>query len=166
MNQESSAVREESIRDMLAVFEARLTGQPGGESWRELSAMLNGAPPWRAELNRRWAHREDWKAFLQWEIDFQAEQWNRESLPVGFSKHSIRPCGNQGQERILIEFVPGVRGWFTPVEILSDEFYIIEWTQPGAGRVRGCVVRTDETNDNGEPVWAWDGTFEPVEAAS
>ncbi len=160
--------REEQIRDILAIFEDRLTSPKpeSNGSWFELSRMLDGAPPWRAELNRRWASREDWKRFLEWEIDFRAEQWNRESLPVGFSKHSIRPCGNQGQERILIEFVPGVRGWFTPVEILSDEFYIIEWTQPGAGRVRGCVVRTDETNDNGEPVWAWDGTFEPVEAAS
>lgn len=161
------STREAQVTGVVQLFEDRLTSpKPEAGSWAELSRMLSAAPPWRAELNRRWAHREDWKAFLQWEIDFQAEQWNRESLPVGFSKHSIRPCGNQGQERILIEFVPGVRGWFTPVEILSDEFYIIEWTQPGAGRVRGCVVRTDETNDNGEPVWAWDGTFEPVEAAS
>jgi len=112
MNQESSAVREESIRDMLAVFEARLTGQPGGESWRELSAMLNGAPPWRAELNRRWAHREDWKAFLQWEIDFQAEQWNRDSLPAGRFPKPIRPraeqaaAGRHVEEKILVEFTP------------------------------------------------------------
>lgn len=69
-------------------------------------------------------------------------------------------------ERILVEFDPGVRGWFEPVEYLSDEIAVIEWTQPGAGRVRGCVTRTDETNGAGEPVWVWDGTFEPVEEAS
>ena len=60
--------------------------------------MLQGAPPWRAELNRRWGGRADWAAFLTWEIDFRAEQWNRDSLPAGRFPKPIRPRGNQGRE--------------------------------------------------------------------
>jgi len=67
-------VEKNPVDEVVQLFEDRLTGQPGGESWKELSRMLQGAPPWRAELNRRWAGRGDWKAFLAWEIDFHAEQ--------------------------------------------------------------------------------------------
>lgn len=228
------STREAQIREVLPIFEDRLASRPGSPAWEELSRMLQGAPPWRAELNRRWAGREDWQRFLKWEIDFQAEEWNRDSLPVGFSK-PIRPraaqCGAarhlagydiearrvsarkvevraiaddgrvfsdtlndstpdedlqdlaeqyaaapteaellamlQPEERILVEFTEGVRAFVPVVEYLDDEIVIVEWEQPGAGRVRGAVQRTDETNDNGEPVWGWDGTFLPIgEAAS
>jgi len=67
------STREAQIAGVVQMFEDRLTSRPGSPAWAELSRMLNGAPPWRAELNRRWAHREDWKAFLQGEIDFQAQ---------------------------------------------------------------------------------------------
>jgi len=67
------------------------------------------------------------------------------------------------REQILVEFTPGVRGWFEPVEILSDEYCVIEWNQPGAGLVRGCVARMDVQTEAGEFIWQWDGTFEPVE---
>ncbi len=234
------STREEQIREVLPIFEDRLASRPGSPAWAELSRMLSAAPPWRAELNRRWAGREDWQRFLQWEISYQAEQWNRDSLPArrfpvpikprvtqcGQARHQagydietrrvsarkvqVRAVADDGRaysdtlndsrsdedlqglaeqyaaapsepellamlwpeseeekEKILVEFTPGVRGWFEPVEILSDEYCVIEWNQPGAGRVRGAVQRTDETNDNGEPVWGWDGTFLPIgEAAS
>ncbi len=53
--------------DVVKIFEDRLTGRPGSESWRELSRMLEGAPLWRHELNRRWSGREDWQRFKEWE---------------------------------------------------------------------------------------------------
>lgn len=227
------STREAQIAGVVQMFEDRLTSRPGSPAWAELSRMLQGAPPWRKELSSRWADREDWKAFLAWEIDYRSERWNKNSLPVGFSK-PIRPraaqCGAarhlagydiearrvsarkvevraiadngqvysdtlndsapdedlqdlaeqyaaapsepellamlQPEERILVEFTPGVRAFVPVVEYLDDEIVIVEWEQPGAGRVRGAVQRTDETNDNGEPVWEWDGTFEPVEEAA
>ncbi len=78
----------------------------------------------------------------------------------------LAPEEDKPEERILVEFTPGVRGWFEPVEFLSDEIAIIEWTQPGAGRVRGCVTRLDTTNGAGDFIWQWDGTFKPVEEAA
>lgn len=163
--------REEQIRDILAIFEDRLTSPKpeSNGSWFELSRMLDGAPPWRAELNRRWASREDWKRFLEWEIDFRAEQWNRDSLPAGRFPKPIRPraeqaaAGRHVEEKILVEFTPGVRAFAPVVEVLSDEYRVVEWDQPGVGLVRGCAVRTDTHNGCGEFLWAWDGTFEPVE---
>lgn len=125
--------------------------------------MLDGAPPWRAELNRRWGGRADWAAFLTWEIDFRAEQWNRDSLPAGRFPKPIRPRGNQGRERILVEFTPGIRAFAPVVETLDDEFRIVEWEQPGAGLVRGCVARMDVQTEAGEFIWQWDRTFELVE---
>lgn len=230
--------REAQIAGVVQMFEDRLTSRPGSPAWAELSRMLQGAPPWRKELSSRWADREDWKAFLAWEIDYRSERWNKNSLPVGFSK-PIRPraaqCGaarhpagydiqvrrvstrkvqvcaiaddgraysdtlndsapdedlrdlaeqyaaapsevellamlqpveDEPEERILVEFTPGIRAFVPVVEYLDDEIAIVEWTQPGAGLVRGAVQRTDETNDNGERVWEWDGTFEPVEEAA
>ena len=239
MNQGSTAAREAGIEEMVSFFEDRLTSpKPEAGSWAELSRMLSAAPPWRKELSSRWADRADWAAFLAWEIDFQAEQWNRDSLPVGFSKPirprvaqagnarhpagydiqvrrvstrkvqvcaiaddgraysdtlndsapdedlrdlaeqyaaapseaellaMLQPVEDEPEERILVEFTPGIRAFVPVMETLDDDLCVIEWTQPGIGLVRGAVQRTDETNDNGEPVWEWDGTFEPVEEAA
>jgi len=142
MNQGSTAAREAGIEEMVSFFEDRLTSpKPEAGSWAELSRMLNGAPPWRAELNRRWGGRADWKAFLQWEISYQAEQWNKDSLPAGRFPKPIRPRGNQGRERILVEFTPGVRGWFEPVEFLSDEIAIIECPPSPHLRMAGLEAR-------------------------
>ena len=229
--------REAQIAGVVQLFEDRLTSpKPEAGSWAELSRMLSAAPPWRAELNRRWAGREDWQRFLQWEISYQAEQWNRDSLPArrfpvpikprvtqacqarhpaGYdiqvrrvSTRKVQVCAiaddgraysdtlndsrpdedlrdlaaqyaaapsevellamlqpveDEPEERILVEFTPGVRGWFEPVEILSDEYCDIEWNQPGAGQVRGCVTRLDVQTEAGEFIWQWDGMFEPIE---
>ncbi len=229
MNQGSTAAREAGIEEMVSFFEDRLTSpKPEAGSWAELSRMLNGAPPWRAELNRRWAGREDWQRFLQWEISYQAEQWNRDSLPARRFPKPIRPrvaqAGNarhpaeydievrrvstrkvqvcaiaddgraysdtlndsapdedlqdlaeqyaaapsepellamlQPEERILVEFTPGVRAFVPVMEILDDDLCVIEWTQPGVGRVCGCAGKTDRANDAGDFIWQWDGTFE------
>ncbi len=72
-------------------------------------------------------------------------------------------AGRHVEEKILVEFTPGVRAFAPVVEVLSDEYRVVEWDQPGVGLVRGCAVRTDTHNGCGEFLWAWDGTFEPVE---
>ncbi len=229
-------VEKNPVDEVVQLFEDRLTGQPGGESWKELSRMLDGAPPWRAELNRRWGGRADWAAFLAWEIDFQAEQWNRDSLPArrfpvpikprvtqcGQARHPagydiqvrrvstrkvqvcaiaddgraysdtlndsapdedlrdlaeqyaaapsevellsmLQPVEDEPEERILVEFTPGIRAFVPVMEILDDDLCVIEWTQPGIGRVCGCAEKTDKANEAGEPLWVWDGEFQPVE---
>lgn len=60
--------------EVVKMFEDRLLGRPGSESWRELSRMLEGAPPWRQELDRRWAGREDWQRFIEWERNQNHEE--------------------------------------------------------------------------------------------
>lgn len=69
------STREEQIAGVVQLFEDRLTSpKPEAGSWAELSAMLNGASAWRDELSRRWASREDWKRFLEWEKRRAAEK--------------------------------------------------------------------------------------------
>ena len=205
--------REAQIAGVVQLFEDRLTSpMPEAGSWEELSRMLDGAPPWRAELNRRWAGREDWKAFLAWEKERQAGNarhqagYDIETRRVSARKVQVRAVADDGRaysdtlndsrsdedlqglaeqyaaapsepellamlwpeseeekEQILVEFTPGVRGWFEPVEILSDEYCVIEWNQPGAGQVRGCVTRLDVQTEAGEFIWQWDGSFQLIE---
>ncbi|MFB3789549.1 MAG: hypothetical protein ACE15F_24590 [bacterium] len=72
-DREAQEEREVGIRAVLPIFEDRLTSpRPEAGSWEELSAMLDGAPEWRRELNRWWGDREDWTAFLRWEKGFKA----------------------------------------------------------------------------------------------
>ncbi len=60
--------REDQIREVLPIFEDRLTSpRPEAGSLEELSWMLDGAPEWWVELSHRWADRPDWLAFTEWE---------------------------------------------------------------------------------------------------
>jgi len=186
MNQGSTAAREAGIEEMVSFFEDRLTSpKPEAGSWAELSRMLSAAPPWRAELNRRWAGREDWKAFLAWEKERQAGNarhqagYNIETRRVSARKVQVCAIADDGraysdtlndsapdedlrdlaeqyaaapseaellamlqpEERILVEFTPGVRGWFEPVEFLSDEIAIIECPPSPHLRMAGLEAR-------------------------
>ncbi len=65
-------------------------------------------------------------------------------------------------KRILVEFT-GNFSWCDVVEKLRDGEAIVTWDQPGVGMVNGYVHRMGDTHpETGEPIWTWNGDFEPI----
>ena len=65
-------------------------------------------------------------------------------------------------KKVLVDF-GGNRSWCVVVEKLRDGEAIVTWDQPGVGMVTGCVHRMGDTHpETGEPIWTWNGDFEPI----
>ncbi|MFB3789448.1 MAG: hypothetical protein ACE15F_24075 [bacterium] len=70
--------RELQVAGIVQLFEDRLAGQ----SWAELSRILEGAPGWRVELDRRWGNQPDWASFRRWENFLQSGHPGREDPEI------------------------------------------------------------------------------------
>ncbi|MFB3786678.1 MAG: hypothetical protein ACE15F_09930 [bacterium] len=105
----------DQVEQVVRMFEDRLVSRPGSDAWASLSELLNGASAWRIELNRRWAGREDWAAFLAWENGIRARMENSVLIRVGL--------------------------WSGIVEKTDESFVLIY--MDGRGFIRGAVVRRE-----------------------
>ncbi len=111
---------------------------------------------------------------LRWGRWFWSDEYNHSEEHQGVSPAALNAvCAaawiwlqrKAREKKILVQFNDN-RAWVEPVEYLNDETAIVEWDQPGVGKVRGAAMRERkmETDNAGSfHVWAWGGDYEPVE---
>lgn len=65
-------------------------------------------------------------------------------------------------ESILVDFGGNIT-WTDVVERLAEDVAVIQFEQPGVGLVRdGAIAQGDVHPETGEPIWTWNGDFEPI----